>query len=309
MSTLIAMPYPRCETLHNPELLRELYFNRNKLQRDIAEELGCSLAAVSLAMKRHGLRKKSWEIKRKLREAKNPHLRDRSWLYEQYVTSKKSQVEIARQLGVSTGAILKACRRLGIQTRKYRPECRPELRKFTPNQDEEIAKAYLSGLTLQDLAGQLHVGIKAIRNALIRQSVKFRHLGTKGLELKMPENPRELGYIAGLLDGEGHITWNIRKRHGKIDKQPHIGISNTNPEVLRYLESIGGKVSWRSEKIGTFMGVTKKLCAFGTWQIDGTLNIIVFLKAVLPSLIIKREKAEEMLAELEKRVEGGFKCE
>jgi DNA-binding CsgD family transcriptional regulator len=292
------MPYPRHEALHDRELLRKLYFNQNKLQREIAEELGCSLAAVSLAMKRYGLRKKSWEIKRKLREPKNSHLRDRSWLYEQYVVSRKSQVEIARQLGVSSGAVWKACRKLGIPTRKYRPEHRPELRKFTPDQDEEIAKAYLSGLTLQDLAGQLHVGIKAIRSALIRQGVKFRHLGTKGLEIKMPENLRELGYIAGLLDGEGHITWNIRKRHGKIKKQPHIGISNTNPEVLKYLESFGGKVSWRPKR--------GKFSACGTWQIDGTLNIILFLRSVLPSLIIKKEKAEEMLAELEKRVEGGF---
>lgn len=298
MTNLIIMPYPRCEELHDQELLRELYFNQNKLQREIAEKLGCSLAAVSLAMKRYGLRKRSWEIKRKLRKTKNPYLRDQGWLFEQHVTQKKSQAEIARQLDVSTGAVWKAFRKLGISTRTYHPERRPELRKFTPDQDEEIAKAYLSGLTLQDLARQLHVGVKAIRNALIRQDVKFRHLGTKGLEIKMPEDPRELGYLAGLLDGEGYITWHVRRRNGKIEKHPHIGIANTNPEVLKYLESFGGKVSWRPER--------GKFSACGAWQIDGTLNIIKFLRSVLPSLIIKQKKAEEMLAELEKRVEGGF---
>ena len=114
----------------------------------------------------------------------------------------------------------------------------------------------------------------------------------------MPENPRELGYIAGLLDGEGHISWTVKKRRNGITKQPHIGISNTNPNVLKYLEALGGRISWRPRR--------GKFSACGTWQIDGTLNIIAFLRNILPSLIIKRKQAEEMLSELEKRVQGGF---
>jgi transposase len=298
MNYLITMPYPRHEALHDQELLRELYFNQKKLQREIAQELKCSTAAVSLAMERYRLRKKSWEIKRKLRKDSNPLLHNRDWLYDQHITQRKMQTDIARQLGVSYETVRRAFRRLGIPTRTYHPERRPELRKFAPDQDEEIAKAYLSGLTLQDLARQLHVGTKAIRNALVRQGIKFRPLGTKGLEIKMPEEPRELGYIAGLLDGEGYITWHTRKRQDKIEKHPHIGITNTNPDVLKYLESFGGKVSWRPKR--------GKFSACGSWQMDGTLNIIRFLRSVLPSLIIKKEKAEKMLAELERRVKGGF---
>jgi biotin operon repressor len=299
------MPYTRRKALHNPELLRKLYFSQNKLQREIAEELGCSLAAVSLAMKRHGLRKKSWEIRKTPKKTSNPYLYDRDWLYDQHVTQRKMQTEIAQQLGVSREAVQRAFRRFGIQSRTYHPQWRPELRKFTPDQDEEIAKAYLSGLTLQDLAGQLHVGIKAIRNALIRKDIKFRHLGTKGLEIRMPQDPKEIGYLAGLLDGEGWITWH-KKSERKVGKYPMIGVANTNSEVLKYLESIGGKVSWRPERAGVFMGMTKKLSACGSWELHGTLNIIVFLKAVLPTLIIKKKETEAMLFELEKRVKGRF---
>lgn len=184
----------------------------------------------------------------------------------------------------------------------------PFPRQLGDKKEKEIAEAYFSGATIRDLREKYHLGDKLIRNALRRQGVKFRPLGTKGVTIKLPTNPRELGYIAGLLDGEGWITWH-KKNERKVGKYPFIGIANTNPEVLKYLESIGGKVSWRPERTFQFAGVTKKIASCGNWELHGTLNIIAFLKAILPNLIIKREKAEAMLAVLETRIEGGFKCE
>jgi hypothetical protein len=179
-------------------------------------------------------------------------------------------------------------------------ELMPYPRQLNDDKEKEIAEAYLSGATIRDLKDKHHLGDKLIRNAVRRQGVKFRPLGTRGSTIKMPKESRALGYIAGLLDGEGHITWGSHK-HRKSGKYPHVGITNTNSPVLKYLETFGGKVTWRPDR--------GKFSACGTWQIDGTLNIIEFLRSVLPSLIIKKKKAEEMLAELEKRVEGGFKCE
>jgi len=183
----------------------------------------------------------------------------------------------------------------------------PYPRQLNDGKEKEIVKTYLSGNTIRDLREKYHLGDKLIRNALRRQGVKFRPLGTKGLTIKMPMDPRELGYIAGLLDGEGFITWSIKKQR-KSGKYPHIGIVNTNSDVLKYLESFGGRVSWRPERVSRFAGIEKRISRCGTWQIDGTLNIIVFLRNVLRSLIIKKKEAEEMLAELERRVLGGLKC-
>lgn len=184
----------------------------------------------------------------------------------------------------------------------------PYPRQLTDEKEKEIAKTYLSGNTIRDLREKYHLGDKLIRNALRRQGVTFRPLGTKGVTIKLPMNPRELGYIAGLLDGEGWIAWH-KKDERKVGKYPFIGIANTNSEVMKYLVTIGGKVSWRLERTSQFAGVTKKIASCGNWELHGTLNIIAFLKAILPNLIIKREKAEAMLAVLETRVEGGFKCE
>jgi hypothetical protein len=185
----------------------------------------------------------------------------------------------------------------------------PYPRQLADEKEKELAEAYLSGKTIRDLKEKYHLGDKLIRNALRRQGIKFRPLGTKGVTIKLPINPQELGYIAGIIDGEGWLTWH-KKANRKNSKYPFIGVANTNPDLLKYLElTIGGKTFWRPEKTGRFMGETKKLCACGNWELHGTLNIITLLRAIIPSLIIKRRQAEEMLAELEKRVRGGFKCE
>ena len=184
----------------------------------------------------------------------------------------------------------------------------PYPRQLSDEKEKEISEAYLLGATIRDLREKCHLGDKLVRNAIRRQGIKFRPLGTKGVTIRLPTNSRELGYIAGIIDGDGWLTWH-KKNERKVSKYPFIGVANTNPEILKYLESVGGKVSWRQEKTGIFMGKMKKLSACGNWELHGTLNIIVLLKAIIPSLIIKRKKAEEMLAELEQRMQGGFKYE
>jgi hypothetical protein len=102
----------------------------------------------------------------------------------------------------------------------------------------------------------------------------------------------EKAYIAGLLDGEGHIT--IQTSYSGQKCMPiRIGISNNNLDLLSWVkERFGGTFMQRRDKCNTLKWGDKKSAE----------NL---LKAVLPYLILKKRQAEIMLAYLESVGEQG----
>jgi hypothetical protein len=50
----------------------------------------------------------------------DPRLRDRDWLYRQYVTERKSTGKIAREIGVGKTMVCEALKRLSIPPRTLR---------------------------------------------------------------------------------------------------------------------------------------------------------------------------------------------
>jgi hypothetical protein len=103
----------------------------------------------------------------------------------------------------------------------------------------------------------------------------------------LPMDVAILAYIAGIIDGEGWICCSGRSRQ--------IGVANTNIGVIAFLAKYGGLVSARTDKslrCGTIKSVKRQYC----WLITRAPDVLDFLVAVSPYMIIKKEKALDTIA-------------
>ncbi len=100
---------------------------------------------------------------------------------------------------------------------------------------------------------------------------------------------RLIGYLAGLLDGEGSIA--IKKATHKDHKNPSYGlrvlIFNTDIQLMQFLKDKLGGLLFQKNKKRVEQGM-KPLYA---WMLNGN-KAIEFLDLVEDSLIIKKERAE-----------------
>jgi len=111
----------------------------------------------------------------------------------------------------------------------------------------------------------------------------------------------ELGYAAGIFDGEGSVGIMVVKNgKGYVYHRLQLTITNTNPEVIQWLfERWGGcihnpryfaKQEWRAAHRWTLA--------------DG--RAMKFLKEILPFLVIKKEQATLGIQFQETKRRGGF---
>jgi hypothetical protein len=100
-------------------------------------------------------------------------------------------------------------------------------------------------------------------------------------------------YLAGIIDGEGHIrfAWsNYKYRYARIH------VVNTHKPLLDAIAAqFGGSV-----KVHTKAGHPKGWSQSWTWNTAGQ-NAERILRLVLPHLIVKRNDAESALASAEAR--------
>jgi hypothetical protein len=98
----------------------------------------------------------------------------------------------------------------------------------------------------------------------------------------------DLGYLAGLFDGEGMVIANAQERNGSYLFNVRIKITNTNGKVIDWLqETFGGKV---------YISSRKK--SFHKDRYDWTLSCsdgYEIIKQMLPYTIIKTEELELLL--------------
>src|SRR5260370_15838134 len=94
---------------------------------------------------------------------------------------------------------------------------------------------------LAQFPGRTFVGIRQVANdqGLIRcAGVSF----TRRSPIRCPMTEAELAYIAGIIDGEGHITFIRSVRHVKyVLWTPRVGISNQSEELLWWLDQ---RIAW-----------------------------------------------------------------
>ncbi|MFJ6141773.1 TniQ family protein [Kitasatospora sp. NPDC092286] len=95
----------------SPEQLRHHYLERKMTQAQIAELAGCSTSTVGHALREAGIPPRQRRPDGELREAT-----PRAWLADQYLTRGRSTPDIARELGVRKGAVMKLLRQYDIPT-------------------------------------------------------------------------------------------------------------------------------------------------------------------------------------------------
>jgi len=103
--------------------------------------------------------------------------------------------------------------------------------------------------------------------------------------LRGEATPFEIGFIVGLIEGEG--TFNLKLRKNRKHAQPRFTISNTDLRLLKYAQSIiGGRIrKQRVSKRGT-------ICyALEIAKIDA---IYKTLEKLIPYLITKKKQAKVM---------------
>lgn len=94
---------------HDEQRLREMYFERDMNQYEIADELGCSQVTIANWFDRHDI-ETGWESV--------DVLRDEDWLRYMYIDKGFSQHQIADKLGCGQMTVSRWCDNHDIETRK-----------------------------------------------------------------------------------------------------------------------------------------------------------------------------------------------
>lgn len=112
--------------------------------------------------------------------------------------------------------------------------------------------------------------------------------------MKDPEEKEIMAYIAGLIDGDGHIG--IRK--GKDGDLPLIQFHNSIKQVSVYLNNLfGGTVACDKPKKEGNRPIWK-------WMLQGREGCRNFLEKVSPYLVLKQDSSIQMLEYLNSPIEG-----
>jgi len=154
----------------------------------------------------------------------------------------------------------------------------------------EILKKFYGKIRVEDI---LHLLPNRSRTAI---RLKAKRLGLKSdlnilkpwFCLRKPNlSPEEWAYLAGIIDGEGSLSFFQARKGSRRFHHPMIKISNTNRDLIDWLKQrIGGRV-YRRKKPRCKPCWTLTISGY-----TGTYNV---LKGVLPHLVVKRRHAEILL--------------
>lgn len=122
------------------EEVYEDYVVKRKSTSVIGKEKGVSTATVNLWLRRYEIPARTYV---ECGKVAGPHL-DRDWLYDQYVTQKKSTVTLAQELNVHKKTINRALRNFGIGRRSI-----SEANRKNPKRSGENNPAWQGGLSSQ----------------------------------------------------------------------------------------------------------------------------------------------------------------
>jgi hypothetical protein len=172
---------------------------------------------------------------------------------------------------------------------------RPQRRGSAPSQEpateRAIVQAYRDGSSLMDIRRQYGLRYETVISILRRHGIT-RCRGTHMSTLTVPTDRARLGYIAGLVDGEGTIS--VLQR-GSRRPRASVSISNTDTQLMEWLAQLGGHVYW--ERKAHARGYKRR----AVWTVAQALGCSRLLVAIEPYLVIKRSKAQEALATLQAR--------
>ena len=110
----------------------------------------------------------------------------------------------------------------------------------------------------------------------------------------IPADPAEIGYLAGLFDGEGSLVRLKGKRSWSLF------ITNTDLGMMAWLDQMAiGRVSQIARSVSFLNGrPIRPLRPCYRWHVGGDLTILALLEAMLPLLTVKRRRAEAAIADI-----------
>lgn len=99
-------------------------------------------------------------------------------------------------------------------------------------------------------------------------------------------NKEELAYLAGIIDGEGHMDYRgFKNGRGKIYYYARISVNQKDKRLVLWLKSkLGGSISPVKTNTG----------GYWRWETKGK-SIKLLLIAIYPYLIVKREQIDKVL--------------
>ena len=149
---------------------------------------------------------------------------------------------------------------------------------------EQIQKLYEEGYSLNDIAHKLNI---SPTTAWKYAKIKHKMRGVRSKTIKIPQDLVKIGYAAGLLDGEGSIDIGFSEWRDCKNLQVKVVIGNKNKDLMNWLlDNFGGHYYQRDS--GLYQ-----------WEVHRLQDVLDFLKALHPYLIIKRELAEKAIYAIE----------
>jgi intein-encoded DNA endonuclease-like protein len=152
-----------------------------------------------------------------------------------------------------------------------------------------IKQRYLMNEKISEIAKSENCNPETIRRYFKRNRIALRPSLYLSVSEFIPSNlsEKEWIYITGLFDGEGCL-------YKTKSKMWILVIANTNLEVIEWLHTkISGSAVYKKWKI--YKGTQHRTLY---WQINRQKGVLWFLKNIQPYAIIKREKINQAISEL-----------
>jgi len=174
------------------------------------------------------------------------------------------------------------------------------IRRAWATAEDELLRAMYGKIRPEEIARKIgrsrlsvyhraeHLRLKSVRGSpefLRRQSLPRTARPFPGLS-----NALDIGYVAGIIDGEGSIIGPPKFA---------IQVSMTTEEVIDHLHNLcGGSMTGPYEQRSGRSEVCKPQYH---WTISSAENVYQILRILLPYLIVKKQKAESVISFLERK--------
>ncbi|MDQ3964000.1 MAG: hypothetical protein M3277_08845 [Actinomycetota bacterium] len=154
-------------------------------------------------------------------------------------------------------------------------------------------RRWLAGETISDIARELGVAARTLHSHV--NQLNGQPLGRfKKASVRLPTQRTKLAYLAAIIDGEGCIS-----RGDVQHRQWQVTITNTSPELKRWLRPLGGRFYWMPRQARPDGTLRRPIWV---WKVVAARDVLAVLRAVLPFLVIKRAKAELVIEDITKWV-------
>jgi len=245
--------YPK---LNDSNFLRQKYNIEKKSSNEIAKEVGCYGSVVLRALKKHGIKIRDTSQAAKIIQEQrpkltDPKLKDKSFLYNNYIVDKKCIREIAEKIGTYPNAVSQALKEYDIPIRDL-SEARknasfPDSKYEKLNDKDWLYQKYIiEKLGIRKIAKLVGARIcNSVRQALIKFDIPVRNI-SDGLTC----NRRNDGFVFdkeildGCLLGDGFL----RAYNRKSDKSyPYFCKHNIYYDHVSFVAKQIFKYNWRKK--------------------------------------------------------------